>query len=104
MYSKFETAGHRSTRLGAYSVTFTPDSTTRLSACSWPPWRSYVTNSDSTTPAAPLRRRAVRRRRRVPGWTLVQDYHVGVHLIPEQELGEPAVQHHQLNLLHHHAA
>jgi uncharacterized membrane protein len=38
------------------------------------------------------------------GWTLVQDYHVGVHLIPEQELAEPAVQHHQLSLLHHHAA
>ena len=38
------------------------------------------------------------------GWTLVQDYHVGVHLIPEQELAEPAVQHHPLSLLHHHAA
>lgn len=38
------------------------------------------------------------------GWTLVQDYHVGVHLVPEQELAEPAVQHHHLNLLHHHAA
>ncbi len=37
------------------------------------------------------------------GWALVQDYHVGVHLIPEQELAEPAVQHHQLNLLRHHA-
>jgi uncharacterized membrane protein len=37
------------------------------------------------------------------GWTLVQDYHVGVHLVPEQELAEPAVQHHQLSLLHHHA-
>jgi hypothetical protein len=33
-----------------------------------------------------------------------QDYHVGVHLIPEQELAEPAVQHHQLSLLHRHAA
>ena len=25
--------------------------------------------------------------------TLVQDYHIGVHLIPEQDLAEPAVQH-----------
>jgi hypothetical protein len=39
-----------------------------------------------------------------PGWTLVQDYHVGVHLIPTQELAEPAVQHHHLSLLHHQAA
>jgi len=38
------------------------------------------------------------------GWTLVQDYHVGVHLITEQEFAEPAVQHHRLSLLHHHAA
>jgi hypothetical protein len=38
------------------------------------------------------------------GWTLVQDYHVGVRLIPEQELAEPAAQHHHLSLLHHHAA
>ena len=38
------------------------------------------------------------------GWALVQDYHVGVHLIPGQELAEPAVQHHQLSLLHRHAA
>jgi uncharacterized membrane protein len=27
------------------------------------------------------------------GWSLVQDYHVGVRLAPEQELAEPAVQH-----------
>ena len=27
------------------------------------------------------------------GWSLVQDYHVGVRLIPEQELAEPTVQH-----------
>ncbi len=27
-----------------------------------------------------------------------------VHLIPEQELAEPAVQHSQLSLLHHHAS
>ena len=38
------------------------------------------------------------------GWTLVQHYHVGVHLIPEQELAEPAVQHSHLSLLRHHAA
>jgi hypothetical protein len=38
------------------------------------------------------------------GWTLVQDYHVGVHLVPEQELAEPTVQHHHLSLLHRHAA
>ncbi len=38
------------------------------------------------------------------GWTLVQDYHVGVHLVPEQELAEPAVQHHHLTLLRRHAA
>lgn len=29
------------------------------------------------------------------GWTLVQDYHVGVQLAPEQERAEPEVQHHQ---------
>ena len=29
------------------------------------------------------------------GWMLVQDYHVGVRLAPEQELAEPAVQHHR---------
>ena len=29
------------------------------------------------------------------GWTLVQDYHVGIRLAPEQEAAEPAVQHHQ---------
>ncbi len=38
------------------------------------------------------------------GWTLVQDYHVDVHLIPEQELAEPAAQHHHLSPLYHHAA
>ena len=38
------------------------------------------------------------------GWTLVQDYHVGVHLVPEQELAEPAVQHHHVSLLRRHAA
>lgn len=27
------------------------------------------------------------------GWMLVQDYHIGVRLAPEQELAEPAVQH-----------
>jgi uncharacterized membrane protein len=27
------------------------------------------------------------------GWMLVQDYHVGVRLSPEQEFAEPAVQH-----------
>ncbi len=27
------------------------------------------------------------------GWMLVQDYHVGVQLAPEQEVAEPAVQH-----------
>jgi uncharacterized membrane protein len=27
------------------------------------------------------------------GWSLVQDYHVGIRLAPEQELAEPAVQH-----------
>lgn len=27
------------------------------------------------------------------GWMLVQDYHVGVRLGPEQELAEPAIQH-----------
>ncbi len=30
------------------------------------------------------------------GWTLVQDYHIGIRLAPEQELAEPAVQQHQL--------
>ena len=29
------------------------------------------------------------------GWMLVQDYHVGVRLAPEQELAEPAIQHAQ---------
>lgn len=29
------------------------------------------------------------------GWTLVQTFHVGVQLAPEQELAEPAVQHQQ---------
>jgi uncharacterized membrane protein len=29
------------------------------------------------------------------GWMLVQDYHIGVRLAPEQELAEPAVQHTQ---------
>jgi len=29
------------------------------------------------------------------GWTLVQDYHVGIRLAPEQELAEPAIQHTQ---------
>ena len=29
------------------------------------------------------------------GWTLVQDYHVGIRLAPGQELAEPTVQHHQ---------
>lgn len=29
------------------------------------------------------------------GWMLVQDYHVGIRLAPEQELAEPAVQHTQ---------
>lgn len=40
------------------------------------------------------------------GWTLVQDYHVGIQLAPEQELAESAVQHHQppIPLRHHHAA
>ncbi|MGH3291040.1 MAG: hypothetical protein ACRDP7_04480 [Trebonia sp.] len=40
------------------------------------------------------------------GWTLVQDYHVGIRLAPEQELTEPAVQHHQppIPLRRHHAA
>jgi len=38
------------------------------------------------------------------GWTLVQDYHIGVHLSPEQEIAEPAVQHHPLRLPHHHSA
>lgn len=40
------------------------------------------------------------------GWTLVQDYHVGIRLTPEQELAEPAVQHHQpqIPLRRRHAA
>ncbi len=38
------------------------------------------------------------------GWTLVQDYHVGVRRVPGQELAEPAVQHHHLSLLGRHAA
>jgi uncharacterized membrane protein len=39
------------------------------------------------------------------GWTLVQDYHVGVRLVPEQELAEPAVQHSQaIPLRRRHAA
>ena len=40
------------------------------------------------------------------GWMLVQDYHVGIRLAPEQELAEPAVQHHQppIPLRRHHAA
>ena len=40
------------------------------------------------------------------GWTLVQDYHVGIRLAPEQELAEPAVQHHQpqIPLRRRHAA
>ncbi|HET9895957.1 MAG TPA: DUF2231 domain-containing protein [Streptosporangiaceae bacterium] len=29
------------------------------------------------------------------GWTLVQNFHVGVQLAPEQELAEPSVQHQQ---------
>jgi uncharacterized membrane protein len=33
------------------------------------------------------------------GWTLVQDYHIGIWLAPEQELAEPAVQHHQPPIL-----
>jgi uncharacterized membrane protein len=27
------------------------------------------------------------------GWMLVQDYHIGIRLTPEQELAEPAIQH-----------
>jgi uncharacterized membrane protein len=39
------------------------------------------------------------------GWMLVQDYHVGVRLAPEQELAEPAVQHAQPSRLgRHHTA
>ena len=40
------------------------------------------------------------------GWMLVQDYHIGIRLAPEQELAEPAVQHHQppIPLRRHHAA
>ncbi len=39
------------------------------------------------------------------GWMLVQDYHVGIRLAPEQELPEPAVQHHQpIPLRRRHAA
>ena len=34
----------------------------------------------------------------------IAGHHVGVHLIPEQELAEPAVQHHRLSLAHRHAA
>jgi hypothetical protein len=30
------------------------------------------------------------------GWTLVQDYHAGVRLSREQEVGAPAVQHCQV--------
>jgi uncharacterized membrane protein len=35
------------------------------------------------------------------GWMLVQDYHVGVRLAPEQELAEPAIQHTPPSLLGH---
>jgi uncharacterized membrane protein len=40
------------------------------------------------------------------GWMLVQDYHVGIRLAPEQELAEPAIQHHApaIPLRRHHAA
>lgn len=39
------------------------------------------------------------------GWTLVQDFHVGVRLAPEQEVAEPAVQHqHAIPLGRRHAA
>lgn len=40
------------------------------------------------------------------GWMMVQDYHIGIRLAPEQELAEPAVQHHQLQIppRRHHAA
>ncbi len=38
------------------------------------------------------------------GWTLVQGYHVDVHLVPEQKPAEPAVQHSHLSLLPRHAA
>jgi hypothetical protein len=40
------------------------------------------------------------------GWTLVQDYHVGIQLAPEQELAEATVQHHQppIPLRRRHAA
>ena len=38
------------------------------------------------------------------GWTLVQDYHVGIELTPEQEIAEPAVQHHQPIPLRRHRA
>jgi hypothetical protein len=38
------------------------------------------------------------------GWTLVQNYHVGVHLVPEQERAEPAVQHSQPSLPRRNAA
>jgi hypothetical protein len=34
------------------------------------------------------------------GWSQVQDYHVGVRLIPEQELAEPVVQHTPLGRQH----
>lgn len=38
------------------------------------------------------------------GWMLVQDYHVGVQLAPEQELIEPMVQHSQPGELSRHRA
>lgn len=40
------------------------------------------------------------------GWTLVQDYHVGIRLAPGQGLAELAVQHHQppIPLRRRHAA
>ena len=40
------------------------------------------------------------------GWMLVQDYHIGIRLTPEQEIAEPAVQHHQppIPLRRRHAA
>ncbi|MGH3191841.1 MAG: hypothetical protein ACRDOL_32280 [Streptosporangiaceae bacterium] len=40
------------------------------------------------------------------GWKLVQDYHIGIRLTPEQEIAEPAVQHHQppISLRRGHAA
>ena len=33
------------------------------------------------------------------GWTLVQDYHVGVRLAPGQQTAEPEVQHHKFGTL-----